>query len=112
MSLRGPQRAPRSWLFAENSQAQGGQGLCGERESEVAQSCPTLCDPMDCSLPSFSVHEIFQARVLEWVAIREHNRENGRGKKLLCLHFSFGCGCLEGAGGKLGRHPRLLAVEE
>ena len=40
-----------------------------ERESEVTQSCPTLCDPMDCSLPDFSVHGIFQARVLEWVAI-------------------------------------------
>ena len=36
---------------------------------EVTQSCPTLCDPMDCSLPGSSVHEIFQARVLEWVAI-------------------------------------------
>ena len=33
-------------------------------ESEVAQSCPTLCDPMDCSLPGSSVHGIFQARVL------------------------------------------------
>ena len=38
-------------------------------ESEVAQSCPTLSDPMDSSLPSSSVHGIFQARVLEWVAI-------------------------------------------
>ena len=38
-------------------------------ESEVAQSCLTLCDPMDCSLPGSSVHGIFQARVLEWVAI-------------------------------------------
>ena len=38
-------------------------------ESEVAQSCPTLCNPMDCSLPGSSVHGIFQARVLEWVAI-------------------------------------------
>ena len=38
-------------------------------ESEVAQSCPTLCDPMDCSLSGSSVHGIFQARVLEWVAI-------------------------------------------
>ena len=37
--------------------------------SEVAQSCPTLCDPMDWGLPGFSVHGIFQARVLEWVAI-------------------------------------------
>ena len=37
--------------------------------SEVAQLCPTLCDPMDCSLPGSSVHGIFQARVLEWGAI-------------------------------------------
>ena len=40
-----------------------------ESESEVAQSCPTLCDPMDCSLPGSSVHGIFQASVLEWIAI-------------------------------------------
>ena len=33
------------------------------------QTCPTLCDPMDCSLPGFSIHGIFQARVLEWVVI-------------------------------------------
>ena len=38
-------------------------------ESEVAQLCPTLRDPMDCSLPGSSVHGIFQARVLEWGAI-------------------------------------------
>ena len=38
-------------------------------ESEVAQSCPTLSDSMDCSLPGSSVHGIFQARVLEWGAI-------------------------------------------
>ena len=38
-------------------------------ESEVAQSCLILSDPMDCSLPGFSVHGIFQARVLEWGAI-------------------------------------------
>ena len=38
-------------------------------ESEVAQSCPTLSYPMDCSLPGSSVHDIFQGRVLEWVAI-------------------------------------------
>ena len=40
-----------------------------ESESEFTQSCPTLCDPIDCSLPGSSVHGIFQARVLEWVAI-------------------------------------------
>ena len=38
-------------------------------ESEVTQSCPTLSDPMDCSLTGSSIHGIFQARVLEWVAI-------------------------------------------
>ena len=37
--------------------------------SEVTQSCPTLCDPVDCSQPGSSIHGIFQARVLEWVAI-------------------------------------------
>jgi len=40
-----------------------------ESESEVTQSCPTLPNPMDCSLPGSSVHGSFQARVLEWVAI-------------------------------------------
>ena len=38
-------------------------------ESEVAQSCPTVSDPMDCSPPGSSIHGIFQARVLEWGAI-------------------------------------------
>ena len=41
----------------------------GKSESEVAQSWPTLSDPMDCSLPGSSVHGIFQARILEWGAI-------------------------------------------
>ena len=40
-----------------------------ESESEVAQSCPTLCHPVDCSPPGSSVHGILQARILEWVAI-------------------------------------------
>ena len=42
-------------------------------ESEVAQSCPTLLDPMDCSPPASSVHWIFQARVLGWGAIAKTN---------------------------------------
>ena len=45
------------------------QCMKGKRESEVAQSCPTLSNPMDCSPPGFSVHGIFQARVLKWGAI-------------------------------------------
>ena len=40
-----------------------------ESENEVSQSCPTLCDPMDCSLPGSSIHGILQATVLEWGAI-------------------------------------------
>ena len=50
-------------------------GHLGSKQSKFpimcacAQSCPTLCDPMDCSPPGSSVHEIFQARILEWVAI-------------------------------------------
>ena len=45
------------------------KGTFHASESEAAQSCPTLCDPMDCSLPGSSLHGILQARVLEWVAI-------------------------------------------
>ena len=40
-----------------------------KEESEVVQAFLTLCDPMDCSLPDFSFHGIFQARILEWVTI-------------------------------------------
>ena len=46
-------------------------------ESEVAQSCPTLCDTMDCSLPASSVYGIFQARVLEWGAIAFSEKQYG-----------------------------------
>ena len=52
-------------------------------ESEVAQSCPTLSDPMDCSLPGSSIHGIFQARVLEWVVIAFSER-----KRRLVTSFS------------------------
>ena len=45
------------------------RNLSDVSESEVTQSCPTLCDPMDYSPPGSSVHGILQARVLEWVAI-------------------------------------------
>ena len=58
-----------------------------ESKSEVAQLCPTLCEPMDCSPPGSSVRGIFQARVLEWVAISLIRRR--RSKKphpgLACL---------------------------
>ena len=45
------------------------QDITLQKESEVTQSCPTLCDIMDCSLPGSSVHGIVQTRILEWVAI-------------------------------------------
>ena len=48
--------------------SRGQQTFLKESESEVTP-CPTLCDPMDCSLPGSSLHGIFQARILEWVAI-------------------------------------------
>ena len=47
-----------------------------ESESEVAQLCPTLFNPMDCSLTGFSVHGIFQARILEWVTISFSRRSS------------------------------------
>ena len=62
-------------------------------ENEVAQSCPTLCDPMDCSLPRSSVHGIFQARIRERVAIsfsRGSSEPKGQtcvsctGREILC----------------------------
>ena len=62
-----------------------------ESESEVIQSCPTLCDPMDCNLPGSSVHGIFQAIVLEWIAISFSNvREitlNLKEMKILSLNL-------------------------
>ena len=50
-------------------------------ESEVTQSCPTVSDPMDCNLPGSSVHGIFQARVLEWVAIAFSNARDSPPQK-------------------------------
>ena len=49
-------------------------------EREVAQSCPTPSNPMECSLPGSSVHGIFQAKVLEWVAIAFSNQGSPDGK--------------------------------
>ena len=69
---RQPTRLPRPWDFPGKNTGVGCHFLlqCMEvkSESEVAQSCPTLRDPMDCSLPGSSIHGIFQARGLEWGA--------------------------------------------
>ena len=70
---RQPTRLPRPWDSPGKNTGVGChfrlQCMKVKSESEVAQSCPTLSDPMDCSLTGSSVHGIFQARVLEWGAI-------------------------------------------
>ena len=84
---RQPTRLPHPWDSLGKNTGVGCHFLlqCIEvkSQSEVAQSCPTLRDPMDCNLPGSSVHGIFQARVLEWGAIAF--------SKLLCLlpHISW-----------------------
>ena len=66
-------RLPRPWDSPGKNTGAGCHCLLQcmkvKSESEVAQLCQTLCDPMDCSLPGSSTHGIFQARVLEWGAI-------------------------------------------
>ena len=70
---RQPTRLPRPWDSPGKNTGLGFhfllQCMKGKSESEVAQSCPTLRDPMVCSLSGSSIHGIFQARVLEWGAI-------------------------------------------
>ena len=70
---RQPTRLPRPWDSLGKNTGVGCHFLLQcmkvKSESEVAQSCPTLSDPMDCSLTGSSVHGIFQARVLQWDAI-------------------------------------------
>ena len=70
---RQPNRLPHPWDSPGKNTGVGCHFLLQctkvKSESEVAQSCPTLSNPMDCSLPGSFVHGIFQARVLEWGAI-------------------------------------------
>ena len=70
---RQPTRLPRPWDSPGKNTGVGCHFLLQcmkvKSESEVAQSCPTVCDPMDCNPPGSSVHGIFQLRVLEWGAI-------------------------------------------
>ena len=70
---RQPTRLPRPWDSPGKNTGVGCHFLLQCRkvksESEVAQSCPTLCDAMDCSLPGSPIHGISQARVLEWVNV-------------------------------------------
>ena len=70
---RQPTRLPLSWDSPGKNTGVGCHFLLQcmkvKSESKVNQSCPTLSEPMDCSLPGSSIHGIFQARVLEWVAV-------------------------------------------
>ena len=81
-----PTRLPRPWDSAGKNTGVGCHFLLQcmkvKSQSEVAQSCSTLSDPMDCSLPGSSVHGIFQARVLEWGAIAFSYMKNATAKSL------------------------------
>ena len=70
---RQPTRLPHPWVSPGKNTGVGCHFLLQcmkvKTESEVTQSCPTLCDRMNCSLPGSSVHGIVQARILEWAAI-------------------------------------------
>ena len=72
-----PTRLPRPWDSPGKNTGVGChfllQRMKVKSENEVALSCLTLSDPMDCSLPGSSAHGIFQARVLEWGAIADMN---------------------------------------
>ena len=65
----GSHQAPLSLGFSRQEHWSGLPFPSPMHESEIAQSCPTLSDPMDCSPPGSSVHGILQARILEWVAV-------------------------------------------
>ena len=90
---RQPTRLPHPW----DSQGKNSGVSCYfllqcmkvKSESEVAQSYLTLSDPMNCNLPGSSIHGIFQARVLEWVAIAFSRGSNGRGKGLIYMNILF-----------------------
>ena len=96
---RQPTRLPRPWDSPGKNTGVGCHFLFQCRkvksESEVAQSCPTLCNPMNCGLPGSSIHGIFQARVLEWGAIRQHIKKQRHyfvNKGLSSQGFGFSSG--------------------
>ena len=88
---RQPTRLPRRWDSPGKNTGVGCHFLLQcmkvKSESEVTQSCPTLSDPMDCSLPGSSVHGIFQARVLELGAIAFSEKINYIKPQFLSVHL-------------------------
>ena len=102
---RQPTRLPHPWDSPGKNTGVGCHFLLQcmkvKSQSEVAQSCPTLSDPMDCSLPGSSVHGIFQARVLEWgdIAFSKRSKHWFKYHSLCCyqvsvdFEFSICCVC-------------------
>ena len=72
-----------------------------------AQWCPTLCNPMDCTLPGSSVDGIFQARILEWVTI-SFSRGSSQARKLHLLHWQVDCLPLHHLGSPIRKGDHLL----
>ena len=94
-----PTRLPRSWDSLGKNTGVGCHFLLQcmkvKSEREVTQSCPTLCDPMDCSPPGSSTHGIFQARVLEQVAIA-FSKEISSLSNSIVFHYFFALMAEEG----------------
>ena len=88
-----PTRLPRPWDSPGKNTGVGCHFLLQcmkvKSESEFTQSCPTLSDPMDCSLPGFSVHRVFQARVLKWGATAFSNPYMTTGKTIDLIIQNF-----------------------
>ena len=87
---RQPTKLPRPWDSPGKNTGVGChfllQWMKVKSESEVAQLCPTLSDPMDCRLSGSSIHGIFQAKVLEWGAIAFSERTNPREYQIVRTH--------------------------
>ena len=113
---RQPTRLPHPWDSPGNNTGVGCHFLLQcmkvKSESDVTQSCPTLIDPMDCSLPGSSVHGIFQARGLEWgastgniewqISVRASANSQSRAEFKLMQPITFQCGNCYAKRWKLG----------
>ena len=107
---RQPTRLPLPWDSPGKNTGVGChfllQSMKVKSKSEVAQSCPTLSYPINCSLPGSSVHGIFQTRVLKWVAIAFSNESLGKTNlinndiKQICSCPWLGVGLIAWAGGQ------------
>ena len=116
-----PTRLPRPWDSPGKNTGVGCHFLLQcmkvKSEREVAQSCPTLSNPMDCSPPGSSIHGIFQARVLEWGAIAFSEGPNslpwnlswikGKNQTLTLLFFSYLNQCIT----KLVEEEKIVLIK-